>query len=364
MTRARSSPKTGLLKKWILVINCCFIFLLLLTYATPYVTVEKWGWLSLLALTYPFILFVNGLFAIGWIFFKSWYAAFSIAAILIGLPNHLRYVKLFSVPDSEANCEESIQLMTYNMRGLSMINVKKGAGIEGKIDSVYSALNDLEEFPDILCLQEAASGDLIANRFGMKHSLHAPKSSLWILSRYPIIKHGDLDGEETSPSCMWADIKTPQGMLRVYNMHLVSNRVTNTAAELIQEMDLKDENTWYNIRFIVRRYKQTTKLRAIEAKTIRTHLSNSPYPSIIAGDGNDTPLSHTYHLLSDGLKDSFKDRGSGLSTTYDSSLPLLRIDYMLGTSSVFFKNHNTHHLRYSDHYPVSAGICLQPLSGS
>lgn len=364
MTRARNSPKKGLLKKWILAINCCFIFLLILTYITPYVAVEKWGWLSLLALTYPFIMFANGLFAMGWIFFRSRYAAFSIVAILIGLPNHLAYVKLFSVPDREANCEESIHLMTYNMRGLSMVTVKKGAGIEGKIDSVYNALHDLEEFPDILCLQEAASGDLIAKRFGMNHSLRAPKSSLWILSRYPIMKHGDLDGEETSPSCMWADIKTPQGMLRVYNMHLVSNRVTNTAAELIEEMDLKDENTWHNIRFIVSRYKQTTKLRSIEAKTIRTHLSKSPYPSVIAGDGNDTPLSHTYHLLSDGLKDSFKDRGSGLSTTYDSSLPLLRIDYMLGTTSIFFKNHNTHHLRHSDHYPVSTGICLQALAGS
>ncbi|MBK8833265.1 MAG: hypothetical protein IPN60_20965 [Saprospiraceae bacterium] len=68
MTRAKSNPKTGLLKKWILGINGCFILLLILTYVTPYVSVGKWGWLSLLALTYPFIMVVNGLFATGWIF--------------------------------------------------------------------------------------------------------------------------------------------------------------------------------------------------------------------------------------------------------------------------------------------------------
>jgi endonuclease/exonuclease/phosphatase family metal-dependent hydrolase len=254
--------------------------------------------------------------------------------------------------------------MSYNMRGLSMVPVKQGTGIEGKIDSLYNALQELKEFPDILCLQEASRGDLIAKRFGMKNSLHAPKSSLWLLSRYPILKHGELEGEEISPSAMWADIKTPQGVLRVYNMHLVTNRVTNTTEELIQDMDLKNENTWHNIRFIISRYKQTTKLRAIEAQALRNHLSKSPYPSVIAGDGNDTPLSNTFHLLSEGLKDSFFERGSGLSTTYDSTLPLLRIDYLLGSSSIYFKDHFTHHLRYSDHYPVSTGICINSQAGS
>jgi endonuclease/exonuclease/phosphatase family metal-dependent hydrolase len=364
MTRARNSPGKGLPKKWILGINGFFIFLLLLTYITPYISAGKWGWLSLLALTYPFIMLANGLFAMGWLLTKNWYSLFSIIALLGGFSFHTRYVKLFSIGNNQATCKESIRLMSYNMRGLSMVPVKKGAGIEGKIDSLYNALDDLEEFPDILCLQEVSEGDLIAKRFGMKHSLHAPKSTLWVLSRYPILKHGELDGAETSPSCMWADVKTPQGILRVYNMHLVSNRVTNTAEELIQDMDLKNENTWQNIRFIVDRYRHTTKLRAAEAQTLRKHLSTSPYPAVIAGDGNDTPLSHTYQLLADGMTDSFKTRGSGLSTTYASTLPLLRIDYLLGTTAVHFKDHYTHHLRYSDHYPVSAGICINSEPGS
>ncbi|MBK9103451.1 MAG: endonuclease/exonuclease/phosphatase family protein [Saprospiraceae bacterium] len=364
MTRAKNSPKTGLPKKWFLWINCFFIFLLLLTYITPYVSAQKWGWLTLLTLTYPFVMLANGLFALGWFFMGSWYSAFSILAIVGGLTTHMRYVKLFSIGGGKAACEESIRLMSYNMRGLSLVPVKEGGGIEGKIDSLYNALQELKEFPDILCLQEASRGDLIAKRFGMKNSIHAPKSSLWLLSRYPILKHGELKGAEISPSCMWADLKTPQGILRVYNMHLVSNRITNTTEELIQDMDLKNENTWHNIRFIISRYKQTTKLRAIEAQSLQDHINKSPYPSVIAGDGNDTPLSNTYHLLSAGLNDSFMERGSGMSTTYESTLPLLRIDYLLGTASVTFKDHYTHHLRYSDHYPVSTGICINSPAGS
>lgn len=344
--------------------NCGFAVLLLLTYVTPYVRAETWGWFSLLALAYPFTLFVNGLFAMGWIFFRSWYAILSIIAILAGFSNHIRYIKLFTGNPKEAACAESIRLMSYNLKGMSMIPAKSEKDIAGKIDSLYKAIGDLQEFPDILCLQEVSNGKAIAERFGMGHVLHAPRSSLWMLSRFPVIANGQIEGEESSPSAMWADIKTPQGMIRVYNMHLVSNRVTNTTEELIQDMDLKNENTWNSIRFIIGRYRHTTALRAIEAEKVQAHVLQSPYPAVLAGDGNDPPLSNVYHLLSKGLKDSFVDRGTGLSTTYASQLPLLRIDYLLGTQQINFKDHQTYRLNFSDHYPVTAGICVNKPPGT
>lgn len=245
-----------------------------------------------------------------------------------------------------------------------MVPVGKNDGMSVKIDSIYNALTDLKEYPDIICLQEAYSGDQIAKRFGLDHSIHGPKSTLWILSRYAIEKSGKVEGAESSPSSIWADIRTPQGILRVYNMHLVSNRVTTTTEELIEDMDLQNENTWNNIRFIVYRYRHTTQKRAAEAKTLRDHMASSKYPVIIAGDGNDTPLSHTYNVLKDGLKDSFEEKGFGVSTTYESRLPLLRIDYLFGTDNILFKDHTTHRISYSDHYPISSGICILSAEGS
>src|SRR5688572_14266929 len=364
MTRARSKPRSGRLKKLILLINFFFILILALTYATPMFAVERWGWFSLFALTYPFILLANVLFASGWVFFRSWYAILSTIAILIGLGHHQRYIQVFPSGKSKSACEESIRVLSYNLKGLSLVPVKKDANYNIRIDSMYNALTDLKEYPDIICLQEAQKGDLIAKRFGLKHSIHGPKSSLWLLSRYPIAKHGYIDGAEASPSCIWADINTPQGLLRVYNMHLVSNRVTNTTEELIQDMDLQNENTWYKIKFIMRRYRQTTQKRAQEASDIRTHLATCKHPAIIAGDGNDPPLSNTYKVLKKGLQDSFVEKGSGVSTTYESTLPLLRIDYVLGTNEINFKDHHTYHISYSDHYPVSTGICLPSKTGS
>ncbi len=364
MTRAKNKSKAGVLKKWTLWVNLFFIFLLGLAYVTPFIRVETWGWLSLLALGYPILLLINGLFVLSWIFLGNWYAVFSLAMILLGFGHHIRYVKLFSFPNPASTCSASIEVLSYNMRGMSMVPVPKGSGADTRIEELYSALTDLKEIPDILSIQEGAKGELIAKRFGLDYTLHAPKSSLWLLSRYPILDHGELDGAEVSPSCLWADLKTPAGMLRVYNMHLVSNRVTNTTEELMEEMNLQEESTWSSIRFILSRYMKTTEKRAAEARLLRQHASGSPYPVLITGDGNDTPLSHTYYVLSKGLKDSFKERGFGLSTTYYSTLPLLRIDYFFGTRQIQFKDHRTLPLRYSDHYPVSTSICLGPGTGS
>ena len=363
MTRAKSKSRTSALKKWVLFINLFFVLLLLLTYLTPLMPVEKWGWLSLLALTYPFILLINGSFALAWIMARNWIAMFSIIAMVLGWNVHNRYVKLLPLGE-KGKCEESIRLLSYNMRGLSMVPAEEGASLERKIEMLHEAFSELKEYPDIFAIQEGSKPDYIGKKFGLQHSIHGSKSTLWLLSRYPIVGHGELKGDEANTFCIWADIKTGEGMLRVYNMHLMSNRVTGTTEELIQDMDFQKENTWNNIRFIVSRYRYTTKKRSEEAAKLSLHIRKSPHPAVLMGDGNDTPISHTYHLLAKDMKDSFRKRGIGFSTTYESQLPLLRIDYLMGTQEIQFKDHLTHRLSYSDHYPVSTGICLKTHTSS
>ena len=103
---------------------------------------------------------------------------FSVVAILIGFPHHSRYIQIFPSGNKSEICDESIRLLSYNTKGLSLVPVEKGADYRIRIDSIYNALADLNEFPDIICLQEAYKGEQIAKRFGMKYSYHAPKSSL------------------------------------------------------------------------------------------------------------------------------------------------------------------------------------------
>src|SRR5690606_1783291 len=153
-----------------------------------------------------------------------------------------------------AACEEPIRVVSYNVRGLTLVTPERNADVREKIDTLYDAFSRTPDMPDILCLQEASRAEAFARRFGLRETYHAPRSTLWLFTRYPIRAKGSIDGAESSPSALWADLETPQGMLRVYNIHLVSNRVTNTTQELIDDFDKPGENVWVNFKFIISRY--------------------------------------------------------------------------------------------------------------
>ena len=55
----------------------------------------------------------------------------------------------------------------------------------------------------------------------------------------------------------------------------------------------------------------------------------SPYPVIVAGDFNDTPVSYAYRKIRKGLNDSFVNSGYGAGFTYKGNYPPNRIDYIL-----------------------------------
>ena len=65
-------------------------------------------------------------------------------------------------------------------------------------------------------------------------------------------------------------------------------------------------------------------------------------------------MSYTYHKLSYGNKDTFKEAGHGFSATFSLLWPLFRIDYVFIPESFKGVSHNTIRCNYSDHYPVVA----------
>jgi len=83
------------------------------------------------------------------------------------------------------------------------------------------------------------------------------------------------------------------------------------------------------------------------------NIEECPYPSILTGDFNDTPLSYTYNRLLRGRKDSFVEAGSGFAATFSMFRPLLRIDYILVPEECEVKTHDVDDgTSFSDHYPV------------
>jgi len=115
----------------------------------------------------------------------------------------------------------------------------------------------------------------------------------------------------------------------------------------------KIEKSRSKTKRIFYKFKTAFQKRALQVNIVSEHIKDSPYPVIVCGDFNDTPVSYTYHQISKNLNDAFSETGSGIGRTYANILPAFRIDYILYDD--FFDSHNyiIHTIEISDHYPIS-----------
>ena len=75
--------------------------------------------------------------------------------------------------------------------------------------------------------------------------------------------------------------------------------------------------------------------RSLQAQLVKSYINKSPYPVIVAGDFNDTPVSYTYGKIRKGLNDSFVTSGYGAGFTYKGNYPPNRIDYILYDNNLY-----------------------------
>lgn len=347
----------GLWMRWI---NLTLVTLTLLCYLSPFVDPAGFSLFALLGLFYPWLLLANILFILFWSAARHRYLIFSLGAILVGFQHCQRFVGFHS---QDTDSSPALKVMTYNCRQLVPMknSVKKWEPRElAELVSRYR--------PDVLCIQEFSltpysyqpALDLLAEKAGLKYNYSSPREGLAILSRFPM---GDAksthyyQGQGKNNGYQYVDIKTDQGTVRMFNIHLQTNAVSRIADHVVEEGHLK-EKTWLEIKGMLGRYKRSTAIRAAQAKEIAELVHKSPLPVITCGDFNDVPQSYAYRRLAKGRKDSFLSRGKGLAITFKGSIPALRIDYILADPVFRILSHKTIHEGYSDHYPVMSRLQL------
>ena len=70
------------------------------------------------------------------------------------------------------------------------------------------------------------------------------------------------------------------------------------------------------IKDISYRLKYAFQKRAQQADQVSRHIQASPYPVIVCGDFNDTPVSYSYRTIRKDLQDAYTGSGRGIGNTY------------------------------------------------
>ena len=348
-----------IVKKFTIILNLIAATALLIAYSSVYISPAKFWIPAIVGLAYPYILFLNFVFILYWLFSTSRMALLSIAIILIGYSHLKDYFQLKSVKTDK----KGIVVCSYNVKNFIGISdtVKK-------TNNVTSIMNYLRsKNPDIVCMQETNSASIkgfnpILNKKGapdknMQTTADQHDSPI-IFSRYPIVKKGKIRFEETSNMIVFADIKIDEDTFRIYSCHLQSFRFTSQDINSLDEISIEDqEKNIKEFHLFGSKLKRAFIKRTEHANKLRENIDHCPYPVIVCGDFNDTPVSYTYRTVrGHDLKDAFVESGTGIGNSYLGRLPSFRIDYILHSSDFTGYNFTVDRVTYSDHYPVSCKL--------
>ncbi len=338
---------------------------LLLACLSMYVNPNRMWSLSFFGLMAPFIYLANAVLLLCWTIRWSPVAFVPLAALLIGFGN----VKTFFKPSlrKEHRAESSpkaIRVLDYNVFGFMTRENKTRVRYNFKEMAGFIADTD----PDIICMQEFQTKldfpeDSIAaclDKYPYRSIYYKIPNSLGqgfgiaVFSKYPIVRRANIDfGEETSNSSQWVDLRIGRDTVRVINNHLQSTHLNESDRSLLDPEHIALQSaTEGQIRQIGSKLKRNYARRAFQADTIASIVESAPYPVILCGDFNDTPVSYTYRKIRGRLEDSFAEKGRGFHYTYKEFFRMLRIDYIFHSGQFETVSFSSPNEPWSDHLPI------------
>lgn len=252
-----------------------------------------------------------------------------------------------------------VKVLTYNLGRYA------AGGRRVTANEAVSGIRHLlaEQDADIVCLQEFAVSDTTALSTYLPdypyRAKHLFKGNRYFgnltLSRYPIRHVESLTFPDSRNLSLVTDIDVAGQPVRVYNCHLESYSISFTA--LIKRLFHKNSFTDEVVQ-VHGKVREATRRRSAQVDAVLRSEAASPYPNLVCGDFNDTPISYTYHRLIQTKKDSFAEAGTGFGATYSVLWPMLRVDYILLPQEYAADRHETLRVPWSDHYPITTMIYL------
>jgi len=355
----------------LVVLTIIALLSLILTYLSPYIHPETSSILPLFGLSYWFTLVANLVLLLIWAVLRSKWVLVVLFGIFIGGRLHFRMIPFGSDEQNKNGTE--LHVMSYNVR---LFDLYKTLGKRTK-NEIFDYIR--EKQPEIACFQEfyhqgsptsfVTQDSLISilksvdHHSRYKHQKYRRQNfGVVMFSKYPMIYKGEIQFTEISNNynyCIYADIVKKQDTFRVYNIHLQSIKLQKDDYALFDEENSNAAEKSSNFFRLIGKIKDAYPIRARQTEQITEHIQQSPYPVIVCGDFNDTPISYCYNKFNTLLTDAYRNTSFGPGTTYAGKIPAGRIDYIFHSTTIGSKDFNIQNEKLSDHYAIDCKLFLK-----
>lgn len=368
----KSKKQLNFIDKIFLWINFFLCTCLLLSYLAPTTNPEKFWPIAFFGLAYPFLLLGNVILAIYWLLRNIKWAFLSIIVIGIGW-NVLNKNIGLRLPTSVSDTHDPnlVRMMTYNVHNF------KRYGSKNDISTKHEILQIISDYdPDVIGFQEFYSRK--HGQYDMLDSIQkilkcnsyyfeAVRSNkdeaigMALFSKFPIVAHGliQLSDKSSENQCLYIDVKKGEKIIRIYSVHLQSIRFDPDDYRYLNNVSQEGKPDMSSAKRLGSKLKTAFLKRSEQVFKIKNHAEACTYPYIISGDFNDTPTSFAVNQMCKGLKNAFREKGSGMGRTYNGNFPNYQIDYIMASQQFDVRGYNIIEKRLSDHYPVCSELVLK-----
>ncbi len=333
-----ATKKKSLFNKLLYFVNSILATVLLLSYFLPYISPKTVPLFAVLSLAVPFLILINIVFLIYWVFKLKKH--FIISTIVLGL-GLLFSSTFYKISNKKTLLNSDVRIMSYNVRMFNLYKWIKDETITGKIESFIA-----EKAPDILAIQEYHHSS--KRKLNYKYSYFEPKAKnygLAIFSKFPIINKGSLDFKKSGNNAIFVDVLKEKDTIRIYNLHLQSLKINPAKENFGQE----------NSEKLIERLKNGFLKQASQTEQFIAHEKKWKGKKIICGDFNNTAYSWVYKQIATDKKDAFLEMGSGTGRSFNYFFPM-RIDFILTDNATQINDFKTYSKKYSDHFSIMARV--------
>ena len=335
---------------------------LVVSYFAPY-TEPSVRWESaFFGLAAPVLMLCNLLLLLLWtIRWRRW-LIIPLLAFLPGLLFAGRFIQFDILTDytPEERGRDELVVLTYNTHGF--FKPGKDGRNTPTVDSISAYIHRVD--PDVICFQEfetirnsdSKRIDELLDRWKYRTIFISVGNvgygwGIAVFSKHPLFDSRSVSFAGTNNSAQYVDMEFRGDTVRLFNTHLQSNYITEERRLQMENIDI-DSHTDELIKEVGSTLRNSFRKRAVQADSLSAFISRSPWPVVVTGDFNDTPMSYTYDTMTGGLDDTFRKKGKGYGYTFNNLFRMLRIDYILVSPAITTLGYRSDQLPWSDHNPV------------